>query len=70
MDETGLQVNTQPEYVVAEKESKNIVAVTSGEKGRNHHFNMLLLLCRYIHTTCLYMYRKKKEVGLSEMSCP
>lgn len=33
MDETDLQLNNRPEHVIAEKGSKNVAAVTSGEKG-------------------------------------
>nr|CAI5838031.1 unnamed protein product [Callosobruchus analis] len=33
MDETGLQLNNKTEYVIARKGSKNVAAVTSGEKG-------------------------------------
>lgn len=33
MDETGCQLNNRPELVVAEKGSRNVAAITSGEKG-------------------------------------
>ncbi|KAF2889821.1 hypothetical protein ILUMI_16352 [Ignelater luminosus] len=34
MDESGLHLNNKPEEVIAERGSKNIAAVTSGEKGK------------------------------------
>lgn len=33
MDETGLQLNNRPGFVLAEKGSKSVASVTSGEKG-------------------------------------
>ncbi|XP_057660723.1 uncharacterized protein LOC130896560 [Diorhabda carinulata] len=33
MDETGLQLNNKPGYVIAQKGSKNVAAITSSEKG-------------------------------------
>lgn len=33
MDETGLQLNNRPDHVIAEKGSKSVFSVTSGEKG-------------------------------------
>ncbi|XP_074033050.1 uncharacterized protein isoform X1 [Leptinotarsa decemlineata] len=33
MDETGLQLNNKPGYVIAKKGSKNVAALTSSEKG-------------------------------------
>lgn len=33
MDETGLQLNNRPGYVLAEKGSKSVFSVTSGERG-------------------------------------
>ena len=33
MDETGLQLNNKPGFVIAQKGSKNVAAITSSEKG-------------------------------------
>ncbi|KAI4463339.1 hypothetical protein MML48_4g00000394 [Holotrichia oblita] len=33
VDETGLQLNNQPSHVLAEKRAKDVVKITSGEKG-------------------------------------
>lgn len=44
IDETGLQHNNRPKLVIAEKGSKNIDALTSGEHGKRLPlFDVLML---------------------------
>lgn len=62
MDETGLQLNNKPEHVIAEKGSKNVAAVTSGEKGET----ITVICCcngegTFIPPTCIFKGKNKKK---------
>ncbi|XP_023312222.1 CENP-B homolog protein 2-like [Anoplophora glabripennis] len=62
IDETGLQLNNRPEYVVDEKGSKNVTAVTSGEKGET----ISVIVCcnaegMFIPPTCIFKGKNKKN---------
>lgn len=68
MDETGLQLNNRPEYVVAEKGSKNVAAITSGEKGET----ISVIVCcnaegMFIPPTCIFKGKYKKNEYEDEM---
>lgn len=62
MDETGLQLNNRPEYVVAEKGSKNVAAITSGEKGETIS---VIACCNaeglFIPPMCIFKGKNKKN---------
>ena len=61
MDETGLQLNNRPGHVVAEKGSKNVVGVTSGEKGETIS---VITCCNaeglFIPPFCIFKGKNKK----------
>ena len=62
MDETGLQLNNRPEHVIAEKGSKNIAAVTSGEKGETV---TVISCCNaegiFLPPVCIFKGKNKKR---------
>ncbi|XP_030767613.1 uncharacterized protein LOC115891305 [Sitophilus oryzae] len=68
MDETGLQLNNRPEHVIAEKGSKNIAAITSGEKG----VTITVICCcngegTFIPPACIFKGKNKKKEYEDEM---
>lgn len=62
MDETGLQLNNKPGYVIAKKGSKNVAAITSSEKGETI---TLISCCNaegvYIPPACIFKGKNKKS---------
>lgn len=61
IDETGLQLNNRPEYVVATKGSKHVASVTSTEKGET----ISVIVCcnaegTFIPPTCMFKGKNKK----------
>ncbi|XP_057653938.1 uncharacterized protein LOC130892510 [Diorhabda carinulata] len=61
MDETGLQLNNKPGYVIAQKGSKNVAAITSSEKGETI---TVISCCNaegfYIPPACIFKGKNKK----------
>lgn len=62
VDETGLQLNNRPDQVVAIKGSKNVVSVTSAEKGET----ITVVACcsaegSFIPPTCIFKGKNKKQ---------
>lgn len=62
MDESGLQLNNRPEHVIAAKGSKNVAAVTSGEKGET----ITIICCcngegTFIPPACIFKGKNKKK---------
>ena len=62
MDETGLQLNNKPGFVIAQKGSKNVAAITSSEKGETI---TITSCCNaegiFIPPVCMYIQRQKQE---------
>lgn len=61
VDESGLQLNNRPGYVIAEKGSRNVAAVTSGEKGET----ISIIACcnaegSFIPPTCIFKGKNRK----------
>jgi hypothetical protein len=67
MDETGLQLTTRKGIVIAEKGSKRILQLSSGEKGETVSVVCLLLSDRGIFTPPRHVIfngkRRKEELG-------
>lgn len=62
MDETGLQLNNKPGQVVAIKGSKNVAAITSGERGET----ITVIACcsaegTFIPPACIFKGKNKKK---------
>ncbi|XP_056641505.1 uncharacterized protein LOC130448245 [Diorhabda sublineata] len=61
MDVTGLQLNNKPGYVIAQKGSKNVAAITSSEKGETI---TVISCCNaegfYIPPACIFKGKNKK----------
>ncbi|CAH1993073.1 unnamed protein product [Acanthoscelides obtectus] len=62
VDETGLQLNNKPDQVVAIKGSKNVVSITSAEKGET----ISIVACcsaegSFIPPTCIFKGENKKQ---------
>lgn len=64
MDETGLQLNNKPGYVIAEKGSKNVAAVTSAEKGETI---TIISCCNaegfYLPPACIFKGKNKSDLS-------
>jgi hypothetical protein len=62
MDETGLQLNNKPGFVIARKGSKNVAAVTSAEKGET----ITVITCcnaegYFLPPACIFKGKNKKS---------
>ncbi|XP_030749386.1 uncharacterized protein LOC115877377 [Sitophilus oryzae] len=62
MDETGLQLNNKPGYVIAKKGSKNVAAITSSEKGETI---TIISCCNaegfFLPPACIFKGQNKKK---------
>jgi hypothetical protein len=62
MDETGLQLNNKPGFVIAQKGSKNVAAITSAEKGET----ITVITCcnaegYFLPPACIFKGKNKKS---------
>lgn len=69
MDESGLQLNIKPGYMVAVKGSKSVSTITSAEKGET----ISIVCCfngegNYIPPYCIFKEKNKKKLSL-KMVC-
>lgn len=62
MDEIGLHLNNKPAEVLATKESKSVISLTSGEKEET--ISVVIACCNAEGMSVLKISRKKHETGI------